>query len=74
MEAVSVARCGLQAHLRKGRACFQSGPEMSARLSEQESVEEGDGKRDGFWRRCGETLDEIANGGKALGSCPLGVG
>ena len=42
----------------KGHACFQSSQEMSARLSEQESVEEGDGKRDSFWRRCGETLDE----------------
>ena len=56
--------------LSKGRACFQSG--VPTRL-EQESVKEGDGKRDGFGRDCRVVFDEIADGGKASDSCPLGV-
>jgi len=84
IEVVGVARCigerGLLAHLGKGRACFQSvcvGAGVCVRVSarlEQESVEEGDGKRDSFRRCCRVTLDEIANRGKAAGSCPLGFG
>ena len=46
--------------------------QVPARL-EQESVEEGDGKRDSCGRCCRVTLDEIVDRGKAAGSCPLGV-